>query len=185
MSGSATLIQDPSARRTKDSQPSGLWIRILRIARLTMAFTLALPCSATSLFHDPNGAAFADLAIDGHRETWPFAADSFDIGCDVDTMRRPATPRARRQSGRRSICLRRAPSLTPRSARFTSESLNTTVTPISTSPTKIGKPSDRAGRMAGRHLLHRFGSVVPPACCRFLFRRGADRSKPSQHSSIF
>src|SRR5262245_54356708 len=28
----ATLIQDPSARRTKDSQPSGLWIRILRIA---------------------------------------------------------------------------------------------------------------------------------------------------------
>jgi hypothetical protein len=39
-----------------------------------MAFTLALPCSATSLFHDPNGAAFADLATDGHRETWPIGS---------------------------------------------------------------------------------------------------------------
>jgi hypothetical protein len=42
-----------------------------------MAFTLALPCSATSLFHDPNGAAFADLAIDGHRETWPIRSRQF------------------------------------------------------------------------------------------------------------
>src|SRR5262249_27799262 len=46
----------------------------------------------------------------------PFAAGSFGIGCDVDTMRRPAAPRARRQSGRRSICSRRAPSLRPLSA---------------------------------------------------------------------
>src|SRR5262245_11855352 len=42
-----------------------------------MAFTLALPCSAASLFHDPNGAAFADLAIDGHRETWPIRSRQF------------------------------------------------------------------------------------------------------------
>jgi hypothetical protein len=42
-----------------------------------MAFTLALRCSATSLFHDPNGAAFADLAIDGHRETWPIRSRQF------------------------------------------------------------------------------------------------------------
>jgi len=42
-----------------------------------MAFTLSLPCSATSLFHDPNSAAFADLAIDGHRETWPIRSRQF------------------------------------------------------------------------------------------------------------
>ena len=42
-----------------------------------MAFTLALRCSATSLFHDPNGAAYADLAIDGHRETWPIRSRQF------------------------------------------------------------------------------------------------------------
>jgi hypothetical protein len=42
-----------------------------------MDFPLALPCSAASLFHDPNGAAFADLAIDGHRETWPIRSRQF------------------------------------------------------------------------------------------------------------
>ena len=42
-----------------------------------MAFTLALRCSATSLFHDPTGAAYADLAIDGHRETWPIRSRQF------------------------------------------------------------------------------------------------------------
>jgi hypothetical protein len=36
-----------------------------------MVFPLALPCPIVSLFHDPNGTAFADLEIDAHRETWP------------------------------------------------------------------------------------------------------------------
>jgi hypothetical protein len=36
-----------------------------------MVLPLALPCQVASLFHDPNGTAFADLLIDGHRETWP------------------------------------------------------------------------------------------------------------------
>jgi len=42
-----------------------------------MAFPLALLCPAASLFHDPNGTAFADLAIDGHRETWPIRSRQF------------------------------------------------------------------------------------------------------------
>jgi hypothetical protein len=42
-----------------------------------MAFPLALPCPAVSLFHDPNGTAFADLEIDGHRETWPIRSRQF------------------------------------------------------------------------------------------------------------
>jgi hypothetical protein len=44
---------------------------------MTMAFPLALLCSAASLCHDPNGTAFADLAIDGHRETWPIRSRQF------------------------------------------------------------------------------------------------------------
>jgi hypothetical protein len=42
-----------------------------------MVFPLALPCQVASLFHDPNGTAFADLAIDGHRETWPIRGRQF------------------------------------------------------------------------------------------------------------
>jgi hypothetical protein len=42
-----------------------------------MASPLAIPCAAASLFHDPSGTAFADLAIDGHRETWPIRGKQF------------------------------------------------------------------------------------------------------------
>jgi len=42
-----------------------------------MAVTLALLCPAPSLFHDPNGTAFADFMIDGHRETWPIHSRQF------------------------------------------------------------------------------------------------------------
>jgi hypothetical protein len=42
-----------------------------------MAFPLAFPYPAVSLFHDPNGTAFADLEIDSHRETWPIRSRQF------------------------------------------------------------------------------------------------------------
>jgi hypothetical protein len=42
-----------------------------------MAFPLGLPYPAASLFHDPSGTAFADLTIDGHRETWPIRSRQF------------------------------------------------------------------------------------------------------------
>jgi hypothetical protein len=42
-----------------------------------MAFPLGLPYPATSLFHDANGVAFADLTIGGHRETWPIRSRHF------------------------------------------------------------------------------------------------------------
>src|SRR6516162_4788816 len=29
------------------------------------------------LFHDPNGVAYADLIINGHRETWPIKSKEF------------------------------------------------------------------------------------------------------------
>jgi hypothetical protein len=43
----------------------------------TMTFPRSLPCRGASLFHDPNGTAFADLTIDGHRETWPIRSRQF------------------------------------------------------------------------------------------------------------
>jgi hypothetical protein len=42
-----------------------------------MVFPLALPCQVASLFHDPSSTAFADLMIDGHRETWPIRSRHF------------------------------------------------------------------------------------------------------------
>ena len=42
-----------------------------------MAVPLALPCPAESLFHSPDGTAFADLPIDSHRETWPIRSRQF------------------------------------------------------------------------------------------------------------
>ncbi len=42
-----------------------------------MAFPLGLSYPAGSLFHDSSGAAFADLMIDGHRETWPIRSRRF------------------------------------------------------------------------------------------------------------
>jgi hypothetical protein len=42
-----------------------------------LAPSLGLPYPADSLFHDPSGTAFADLTIDGHRETWPIRSRRF------------------------------------------------------------------------------------------------------------
>jgi hypothetical protein len=42
-----------------------------------MAFSVGLPYPAESLFHDPSGTAFADITIDGHRETWPIRSGQF------------------------------------------------------------------------------------------------------------
>jgi len=42
-----------------------------------MAFPLGLPYPDESLFHDPSGTAYADLTIEGHRETWPLRSRQF------------------------------------------------------------------------------------------------------------
>src|SRR5215470_11063957 len=63
------------AGRSNRSTTHFRWCR--QRSTITMAFTLALSCSAASSFHDPNGTAFADLVIDGHRETWPIRGRHF------------------------------------------------------------------------------------------------------------
>jgi hypothetical protein len=38
---------------------------------MTVAPALAIPCTATSLFHTATVAAFIDIEFQGHRQTWP------------------------------------------------------------------------------------------------------------------
>jgi hypothetical protein len=47
---------------------------------------------SAELFHTSSGIAYADLLIDGHRETWPIRSSAFGPGCDVDITRRRAPP---------------------------------------------------------------------------------------------
>jgi hypothetical protein len=42
-----------------------------------MPFSIGLPYPSEFLFHDPSGTAFADVMIDGHRETWPIRSRQF------------------------------------------------------------------------------------------------------------
>jgi hypothetical protein len=39
--------------------------------------TLIDLAQSAGLFHTPDGAGFADLDINGHRETWPISAQGF------------------------------------------------------------------------------------------------------------
>ena len=42
-----------------------------------LAYTLATMGANIELFHTASGTAFADLRIDGHRETWPVRSTRF------------------------------------------------------------------------------------------------------------
>jgi len=57
------------------SAPDFRWCR--QQSTVMLAPPLPIPCPAASLFHTATGIAFADLAIDGHRETWPIRSTRF------------------------------------------------------------------------------------------------------------
>jgi hypothetical protein len=106
-----------------------------------MAFPLTLPCSTASLFHDPNGTAFADLAIEGHRETWPIRSRQFR-----HWLRRRYYEETGSAASAETV--NSAVDLLEARAQFDAPerpvhigSPNTMAAPISTSPTKIGEPS--------------------------------------------
>jgi hypothetical protein len=44
--------------------------------------------TGAELFHTSAGIAYADLLIDGHRETWPIRSLHFARGCGVDILKR-------------------------------------------------------------------------------------------------
>src|SRR5262249_30693244 len=150
-----------------------------------MAFPLALPCPAASLFHDPNGTAFADLAIDGHRGTWPIRSRQFR-----HWLRRRYYEET--GSAASAEAIRSAVDLLEARAEFDAPERRVHIRVAEHDGRTYLDLADKdwravqIGRTDGRSSpRHRSGFVVPPACCRFLFRREADRSKPSQHSSIF
>ncbi len=53
------------------------------------------------LFHTPDGTGFADLDINGHRETWPIRLRASAAGWRGASSRQPAARRARRRCNRR------------------------------------------------------------------------------------
>jgi hypothetical protein len=76
-----------------------LWTAKLPSEGAGMLTTLG---AGDELFHTTTGTAFADLPIDGDRETWPIHSKRFRSLALL-----PGTPRARRRSTRRLICSRR------------------------------------------------------------------------------
>jgi len=58
----------------------------------TQADILVALAQAAELFHAPDGTGFADLDVNGHRETWPIRTKGFRRWHGVSSMR----PRARR-----------------------------------------------------------------------------------------
>jgi hypothetical protein len=46
--------------------------------------------TAAQLFHASDGTAFADLVIDGHRETWPLRSKRFGPGCASNICAEPS-----------------------------------------------------------------------------------------------
>ena len=61
----------------------------------TQADVLINLAQSAEFFHGPHGAGFADLDINGHRETWPIRAKG---GLRGASSRRRAAPRVRRHS---------------------------------------------------------------------------------------
>ena len=59
---------------------------------LTTADMLTQIWACGELFHTATGTAYADLLVDGHRETWPSAASAFGAGCGAATTRLREVP---------------------------------------------------------------------------------------------
>ncbi|MGH7055524.1 MAG: hypothetical protein ACREFA_17125, partial [Stellaceae bacterium] len=64
-------------QRLFDAEAKGLTAGGKGAERESQATTLARIASAVSLFHTPDGTAYADISIAGHRETWPTRSKGF------------------------------------------------------------------------------------------------------------
>ena len=65
------------------------------------------PSVRVDLFHTPTGTAFADLIINGHRETWPIRGKGFRRWLAASTSRRQLTYRSLFRLGGGLRCRRR------------------------------------------------------------------------------
>jgi hypothetical protein len=67
----------------------------------TQADILVDLAQSAELFHAADGTGFADLDINGHRETWPIAPRVFAVGSRAASSRRRKARRVRRRCNRR------------------------------------------------------------------------------------
>ena len=103
--------------------------------------TLAI---SAELFHTADGTAFADIVIDGHRETWPVHSARFRSWVRRQYYEATGSVPAPERSPRPLTCLRPGPSLKGLDDPFTSASRSMTVASTSISPTTTGALSGSA-----------------------------------------
>jgi hypothetical protein len=122
--------------------------------------------TAADLFHTADGTAYADLPIDGHRETWPLRSPRFRAW--LRRLCYKATGEALSAAALNSALnlLEAAPSLTVRSGPCTFGSPNTRAVCISISLILAGVRSKSDRRIGGSLPSHRCASAGHPACCR-------------------
>jgi hypothetical protein len=78
--------------------------------------------TAARLFHASDGTGFADLIIDGHRETWPLRGKRFQAWLRQQYYERTWDAPSPAALNAAPMCLRRRPSSMVRSARSPSVS---------------------------------------------------------------
>ena len=122
---------------------------------------------SAELFHTADSTAFADLMIDGHRETWPVRGPRFRSWLRQKYYEAIGAAPALERSARSSICLRLGLSLTRPSGLFTSASRSMTVASIWILLTTVGALL-RLDPMDGKSSpARRSGSAGLPACYHF------------------
>ena len=123
---------------------------------------------SVELFHTADGTAFADLMIDGHRETWPVRSTRLRSWLRRKYYEATGDARGRERLARPLICLKHGHNLTPPSGPFTSASGSMTVASIWILLTSVGARL-RLDPMDGKSSpVRRSGSAGLPACyhCR-------------------
>jgi hypothetical protein len=132
------------------------------------------------LFHASDGAGFADLIIDGHRETWPLRSKRFQTWLRQQPMSGPGMRRALPRSTRPSMCWRQAQFDGPQRKVSVRIAEHDGLIYLDLADDS-GVASKSAPTDGGSPRTLRSGSAAAPACSRFHSRCGADqliRSRP-------
>jgi len=97
--------------------------------------------SCEELFHTAAGPAFADIVVDGHRETWPIRSKRFRGWLRRRYHQATGAWRVPRRFAQRSICSRHGRNSTDRNEPSTSAPPGMTAISISISLMSTGAPS--------------------------------------------
>jgi hypothetical protein len=142
---------------------------------VSSADVLLTIATAARLFHASDGTGFADLIIDGHRETWPLRSKRFQAWLRQQYYERTwdaPSPAA----------LNAALNVLEAQAQFDGPQHKVTVRLaehdgliISIWRMSSGAASKSAPTDGGLLRILRSGSAAAPACCHFRSRCGADQ----------